>query len=61
MLTFDQLSKKFLNRTDAKATLLQEGICLRIHLFARNVLVINKLEIEKNKPTFIISVLKVEY
>ena len=32
-----------------------------IHLFARDVLVIEKLEIEKTKPTFIISVLKVEY
>ena len=32
-----------------------------IHLFARDVLVMKKLEIEKTKPTFIISVLKVEY
>ena len=32
-----------------------------IHVFARDVLVMKKLEIEKAKPTFIISVLKVEY
>ena len=46
---------------DAKAELLQEGIFFLIHLFARNVLVMKKLEIEKPKPTFIISVFKVEY
>ena len=44
-----------------KAELLQEGISFLIHLFARDVLVMKKLEIEKTKPTFIISVLKVEY
>ena len=44
-----------------KAELLQEGIFFLIHLFARDVLLIKKLEIEKTKPTFIISVLKVEY
>ena len=44
----------------SKAELLQEGIFFLIHLFARDVLVIKKLEIEKTKPTFIISVLKVE-
>jgi hypothetical protein len=44
-----------------KAELLQEGIFFLIHLFARDVLVGKKLEIEKTKPTFIISVLKVEY
>jgi hypothetical protein len=44
-----------------KAELLQEGIFFLIHLFARDVLVMKKLEIEKTKPTFIISVLKVEY
>ena len=38
----------------AKAELLQEGIFFLIHLFARDVLVIKKLEIEKTKPTFII-------
>ena len=31
-----------------------------LHLFARDVLVMKKLEIEKTKPTFIISVLKVD-
>ena len=31
-----------------------------IHLFARDVLVMKKLEIEKTKPTFIISVLKAD-
>ena len=45
----------------AKAELLQEGIFFLIHLFARDVLLMKKLEIEKTKPTFIISVLKVEY
>ena len=44
-----------------KAELLQEGIFFLIHLFAREVLVMETLEIEKTKPTFIISVLKVEY
>ena len=44
-----------------KAELLQEGIFSLIHLFARDVLVMKKLEIEKTKPIFIISVLKVEY
>ena len=45
---------------ETKAELLQEGILLLIHLFARDVLVMKKLEIEKTKPTVIISVLKVE-
>ena len=31
-----------------------------LQLFARDVLVMKKLEIEKTKPTFIISVLKVD-
>ena len=31
------------------------------HLLARDVLLMKKLEIKKTKPTFIISVLKVEY
>jgi hypothetical protein len=44
-----------------KAELLQEGIFFLIHLFARDVLVMKKLEIEKTKSTFIISLLKVEY
>ena len=45
---------------DSKAELLQEGIFFP-HSFIRDVLVMKKLEIEKTKPTFIISVLKVEY
>ena len=44
-----------------KARLLLEVFFFLIHLFARDVLVMKKLEIEKTKPTFIISVLKVEY
>ena len=44
-----------------KAKLQKEGIFFLIHLFTRDVLVFKKLEIEKTKPTFIISVLKVEY
>ena len=40
-----------------KAELLQEGIFFLIQLFARDVLVMKKLEIEKTKPTFIMSVL----
>ena len=38
----------------------QEGIFFFIHSFARDVLVMEKLEIEKTKPTFIKSVLKVD-
>ena len=41
-----------------KAELLQLKL---IHLFARELLLMKTLEIEKTKPTFIISVLKVEY
>ena len=45
-----------------KAELLQEGIFFLIHSFARDVLVIIKLEIEKKtKPTFITSDLKAVY
>ena len=53
----------YIQRVDenAKAEVLQEGIFFLIHLFARDVLVMKKLEIEKTKPTFIISVLKVEH
>ena len=36
-----------------KAELLKEGIFFLIHLFARDILVMKKLEIEKTKPTFI--------
>ena len=45
----------------SKAELLLEGIFFLIHLFARDVSVMKKFKIEKTKPTFIISVLKVEY
>jgi hypothetical protein len=40
-----------------KAKLLQEGIFFLIHLFARAVLVMKKLETDKTNPAFIISVL----
>ena len=48
-----------ISATCAKAELLQECIFFLIHLFARDVIVMKKLEIEKTKPTFIMSVLKV--
>ena len=41
-----------------KAELLKEGIFFLIHLFARDVLEMKNLEIEKTKPTFIISTFK---
>ena len=44
----------------AKAELLQEGIFFLLQLFARDVLVMKKLEIEKTKPTFIISTFKTD-
>jgi hypothetical protein len=44
-----------------KAELLQESIFFLINLFARDILVMKKLEIEKTTPTFIISFLKVRY
>ena len=50
-----------LNKRPVKAELLQEGIFFLIHLFARDILVMKKLEIGKTKPTFIISVLKVKH
>ena len=43
-----------------KAEFLKEGICLLILYFARDVLVMKKLEIEKTKPTFIISTFKTD-
>ena len=43
-----------------KAELLKESIFFLIHLFARDILVMKKLEIEKTKPTLIISVLEVD-
>ena len=57
---------KFINPLGQKPAepvleLLQEGIFYLIHLFARDVLVMKKLEIEKTKPTFITSVLEVNY
>ena len=42
----------------SKAKLLQLKL---IQIFARDILLVKKLEIEKTKPTFIKSVLKVEY
>ena len=48
-------------KTYNKAKLLQEGIFILIHLFASDILVMKKMEIEKTKPTFIISVLKVVF
>ena len=56
----DYFSNSF-NKVKIKAELLQKGIFFLIHVFARDVLVMKKLEIEKTKPTFTISVLKVEY
>ena len=41
-----------------KAQLLQLKL---LHIFARAILSMKKLEIEKTNPTFIISVFKVEY
>ena len=49
------------NFVKTKAELLQEGIFFLSHLFDRDILVMKKLEIEKTKPNFIISVLKVGY
>ena len=43
---------------NSKAKLLQLKL---IHIFARAILLLKKSENEKNKPTFIVSVLKVEY
>ena len=39
-----------------KAELLQEGIFFLIHLFAKDILLMKKLEIGKTKPTFIMTV-----
>ena len=39
--------------TTTKAELLQVGIFFLIHLFAWEILLIKKLEIEKTKPTFL--------
>ena len=45
----------------SKAEFAQEGIYFVLQFFAWWILLIKNLEIEKSKPTFIISVLKVEY
>ena len=50
-----------MERFTIKAKLQKECIFFLIRLFARDILVMKKLEIEKTKPTFTISVLKVEY
>ena len=44
-----------------KAEFTQEGIFFVLQSFVWWILLIKKLEVEKTKPTFIISVLKVEY
>ena len=41
----------------SKAELLQEDIFSLIHLFARDVLVMKKLQIGKTKPTFIMYII----
>ena len=41
-----------------KAELLQEGIFFLLQLFAKDILVMKKLENEKTKPIFIISTFK---
>ena len=43
-----------------KTKLQKEGIFFLIHLLSRDILVMKKFEIKKNKLTFIISVLKIE-
>ena len=48
------------NLVSIKAELLQEGIFFLVHLFARDILVMKKLEIEKTKPTFKISTFKTD-
>ena len=61
MASEDRELKTSICKSLTKAELLQEGIFFLIHLFARDVLLMKKLEIEETKSTFIISVLKVEY
>jgi len=51
--TDNQPWKKFVKAKFLQLKLLQ--------IFARDIFLMKKLEIEKTKPTFIISVLKVEY
>ena len=60
-LTFLQKKKANGNYFQKEAELLQEGIFILIHLFARDVLVMKKSwKSKKLSPIFIISVLKVE-
>ena len=54
MLRYDHIFK-----FHDKAEFRKEGIFFLLQIFARDVLVMKKLEIEKTKPVFIISVLKV--
>ena len=59
MLNNDFLKQKRIwNPFGSKAKLLQLKL---LQIFARDIFLMKKLEIEKTKPTFIISVLKVEY
>ena len=56
---FENTNKIFFTvRYTNKAKLLQLKL---LQIFARDIFLMKKLEIEKTKPTFIISVLKVEY
>ena len=54
----DNFLRQYLSVAQSKAKLLQLKL---IHIFARAILLMKKLEIEKTKPTYIISVLKVVY
>ena len=54
------VQKRFQRLSNTKAEFRKEGIFFLLQLFARDVLVMKKLEIEKTKPAFIISVLKVD-
>ena len=57
---FGLLSDSFFDETVLKLNYCKKVFFFLIHLFARDVLVMEKLEIEKTKPNFIMSVLKVE-
>ena len=52
--------KPFKASGNNKAELLQEGIFFLLQLFARDVIVMKKLKIEKTKPTFIIPTFKTD-
>ena len=58
MLNLPNFGSKQRNQALIKAKLLQ--LKLSKYIFARDILAMKKLEIEKTKPTFIISVLKVD-